>query len=73
MRAGSRFASIGALLAPLMLVATLAGCSSGDETGGGDADLVVYTGRSEEQIGDLIESFETASGTSVDVRYGDTA
>lgn len=73
MRARSRFASIGAVVVPLALIATLAGCSSGQESGGGGADLVVYTGRSEEQIGDLIEAFEASSGSNVEVRYGDTA
>ena len=73
MRVRRRVVSIGASIAPLLLIAPLAGCSSGGDAGSGDADLVVYTGRSEEQVGDLIESFETESGTSVDVRYGDTA
>ena len=50
----------------------LAACSD-DDADGGDADLVVYTGRAEEQVGDLIAQFEEESGTTVDVRYGDTA
>ena len=44
-----------------------------EDAGGGDADLVIYTGRAEEQVGDLIAQFEEESGTTVDVRYGDTA
>lgn len=35
--------------------------------------LVVYSGRSEELIGPILERFEEDSGTEVEVRYGDTA
>lgn len=71
MRVGSH--SIWAVIVPFAVIATLAGCSSGGGTGGGGADLLVYTGRSEEQVGDLIDTFEAESGKDVDVRYGDTA
>lgn len=71
-RAGARRWRVGALVLPLILVGSLAACSA-EDSGGGDADLVVYTGRAEEQVGDLIAQFEEESGTSVDVRYGDTA
>ena len=40
---------------------------------GGDGDLTVYSGRSEELIGPLIERFEASSGIEVAVRYADTA
>ena len=35
--------------------------------------LVVYSGRSEELVGDILATFESQSGIELDVRYGDTA
>ncbi|NYI99688.1 iron(III) transport system substrate-binding protein [Nocardioides thalensis] len=40
---------------------------------GGDADLVIYSGRNEELVGGIIEEFEEQEGIEVEVRYGDTA
>jgi iron(III) transport system substrate-binding protein len=54
------------------LALALAACG-GDGAGSGDGTLTIYSGREEELVGPLIEKFEQASGTSVEVRYGDSA
>lgn len=36
-------------------------------------ELVIYSGRNEELIGELIQQFEQQTGANVQVRYGDTA
>ncbi len=58
-----------ALLAPLVVVLLLAAACGGDD----EASITVYSGRSEELIGPIIERFEAQSDIEVTVRYGGTA
>jgi iron(III) transport system substrate-binding protein len=46
-----------------------------DEVATEDADgpLTVYSGRSEELVGDVLARFQESTGIELDVRYGDTA
>lgn len=54
-------------------------CGTGDgaddaaPTPADDGTLTIYSGRSEELVGPLIERFEADSGIRTEVRYGDTA
>jgi iron(III) transport system substrate-binding protein len=56
------------VLGVLASVGVLAGCG-----GGGDERLVVYSGRTENLVGPLLEEFAEATGVRVDVLYGDSA
>ena len=70
--AATRFAIL-----PLALIAAVVavGCGSSDTGGSGDGkSLTIYSGRDEEYVGPLIETFKQENpGTEVEVRYGDSA
>jgi iron(III) transport system substrate-binding protein len=61
------------LLAVASVTLALSACSSGESTSTSEDALVVYSGRSEELIGPLVQQFKDSSGANVEVRYGDTA
>ncbi|WP_455359097.1 iron ABC transporter substrate-binding protein [Streptomyces sp. SYSU K21746] len=58
-----------ALAAAALLLPTVAGCGSDED----DAGLVIYSGRNEKLVKPLLEELEKAVGTTVAVRYGDSA
>ncbi|MCX4820139.1 iron ABC transporter substrate-binding protein [Streptomyces sp. NBC_01142] len=57
-----------ALVAAAMLLPALAGCGSDEKAG-----LVIYSGRNEKLVKPLLDELEKAVGTTVEVRYGDSA
>ena len=66
--AGRRLAGAGTLLAAAVLAAGAPACAGGD----GDS-LTVYSGRSAELIGPLLERFAEEQGVDVQVRYAGTS
>lgn len=56
------------LVALACLAGVLAGCSSG-----GGETLTVYSGRTKELIGPILEDFAEETGVDVNVKYGDSA
>jgi len=65
---GKRSASAVALVFAALLTA----CGGGGGAAG-ESSITVYSGRSEDLVGPLIEDFEDATGIAVAIRYGDTA
>jgi iron(III) transport system substrate-binding protein len=63
-------AGIAVVLAAAVGISAIgAGCSSG----GGDDRLYIYSGRTKNLVGPLLEQFAEDTGIKIDVRYGDSA
>ena len=72
--AGRRLAGAGTLLAAAVLaLAALAALAAPACTGGDSDSLTVYSGRSAELIGPLLERFADEQGVDVEVRYAGTS
>jgi iron(III) transport system substrate-binding protein len=61
--------SLPLLVAVALVAGLLAGCSDG----GGGREVTIYSGRTEDLIGPLLEQFADETGIDVNVRYDDSA
>lgn len=59
----------------LALVSALTACSQSQNSGksGSAETLTIYSGRTAEYMGSLFEEFTAATGTKIEIRYGDSA
>lgn len=62
-----------AIIAALLATISLTACSGGAGSDSGKPTLTVYSGRSEELVGQVFKDFEKASGIKTKVKYGNTA
>jgi iron(III) transport system substrate-binding protein len=60
-------AAVGGLVTLVLVAPALGACSGGEDR------LVVYSGRTENLVGPLLEDFSEETGVGIDVRYGDSA
>jgi iron(III) transport system substrate-binding protein len=62
------------LIALVLSALVLAACGSDGAGAGSDEDaLVVYSGRSQDLVGPLLDRFEKETGTNLEIRYSDSA
>ena len=75
--ARTRLAALLLLAAAAVVLAACAGQGGEDSVAGAADDdtepITVYSGRSEELVGPILERFAADTGSAVEVRYGDTA
>jgi iron(III) transport system substrate-binding protein len=65
---------LAALLTAALGVAACGDDEGGDAASGDDGDaLVVYSGRNQDLVGDLLQRFERETGTKLQVRYSNSA
>jgi iron(III) transport system substrate-binding protein len=67
-RVTKRWSMLGLVAAVALAASTLGACTTDD-----GERLVVYSGRTENLVGPLLEDFSEESGVAIDVRYGDSA
>jgi iron(III) transport system substrate-binding protein len=56
-----------------IIVGTVALALIGTACGGDDADVTIYSGRTDDLIQPIIDDFESTSGLNVEVKYGNSA
>ncbi|HWL49642.1 MAG TPA: substrate-binding domain-containing protein, partial [Acidimicrobiia bacterium] len=56
-----------------LVVAFVSIACGGTDNSDADGPLVLYSGRSEELVGPLIEQFESESGIETEIRYADSS
>jgi iron(III) transport system substrate-binding protein len=61
------------LLALLASAVGLAACGDDEGGSGGDDALVVYSGRNQDLVGDLLERYQKDTGKKLEIRYSDSA
>jgi iron(III) transport system substrate-binding protein len=61
------------LLALLASAVGLAACGDDEGGSGGDDALVVYSGRNQDLVGDLLQRYQKDTGKKLEIRYSDSA